>query len=374
MRSWTEKAVLSLSLYAAAAAGETGWEEAHGTLVRHLSGHAGKLLVRHGNGAMEPLAMPGFSPEARALNAGHYHSVDPWLQAALARTSRQAVLDNDLVPREQFDRSEIWTEYGRTHSRAYYLLGGVVPLDHGATSVIGINRPEGAEAFGPQDRQRLAALVPGLSHSLAVFLRLREALGQAETARLAMDAVATPLAIADAAGLVHFANQAAHEMLARRGAPLRLARARSGRQQIQARGNADAQTLAQAIAAAAAGTLGGAVALAAAEGSRAVTVLAHPLPSPGAKVGLALMLFHDPQQQGQVNRVLLKSLFQLSEAELEVLRALMQGHTAERLAGLRGVSVTTVRTQIRSLLHKTATDNIKALVQVVSSLPGVRGP
>ncbi len=47
--------------------------------------------------------------------------------------------------------------------------------------------------------------------------------------------------------------------------------------------------------------------------------------------------------------------------------------SAAGCADKRGVSITTVRTQIRSLLHKTASENIKGLVQMVSSLPGVRG-
>ncbi len=104
------------------------------------------------------------------------------------------------------------------------------------------------------------------------------------------------------------------------------------------------------------------------------TTVAPPITSgPADRNGLALVLFSDPGHRSAVNGLMLRELYQLSEAELEVLRALMQGHTAEKLAEMRGVSITTVRTLIRSLLHKTASENIKGLVQMVSSLPGVRG-
>lgn len=382
MPSWTDKALKLLTTYSSAASGEVGWQSAHETVVRILGGHAGPLLVRHGNGAIEPLAMPGFSPEAHTLYAAHYHSVDLWLQATWTRQAREAVLDGDLVDRGKFDRSEIWNDYGRHHNRAYYLLGGIVPLDNGATAIIGINRPDHAEPFDMPDKRRFEALIPGLSQSLSLFLRLRAAQLQADISRVAMDAVATPIAVTDAAGILHFANQAAHEILSRRGGAIRLARIWSGQHQVQARGSGDAQLLAQRLASAATGGPGGPVALKSEDGSHALTALVYPLPAsetirhalgPADRNGLALVLFSDPEHRSAVNGPMLRELYQLSEAELEVLRALMQGHTAEKLAEMRGVSITTARTQIRSLLHKTASENIKGLVQMVSSLPGVRG-
>jgi DNA-binding NarL/FixJ family response regulator len=72
----------------------------------------------------------------------------------------------------------------------------------------------------------------------------------------------------------------------------------------------------------------------------------HPSPSPG----------------------LLCNLFGLTKAESEVAVALSDGGTGEDVARRRGVSLETVRTQIRSILGKSESDNLRDFARSMASL------
>jgi DNA-binding CsgD family transcriptional regulator len=58
----------------------------------------------------------------------------------------------------------------------------------------------------------------------------------------------------------------------------------------------------------------------------------------------------------------MRELYGLTEAEAEVLRLLVEGHGSTEMAEVRGVSVHTVVSQIKSVLSKTGTRGCPALV------------
>ncbi len=64
-------------------------------------------------------------------------------------------------------------------------------------------------------------------------------------------------------------------------------------------------------------------------------------------------------------------LHQLSPAETRVLQAVCDGHTAEQMAQAHGVAVSTVRTQVQQIRHKTGNASLRDLVRRVASLPPV---
>lgn len=69
--------------------------------------------------------------------------------------------------------------------------------------------------------------------------------------------------------------------------------------------------------------------------------------------------------------VTVQDAFGLTAAELEIVRALTLGHPLKDIAGARGRSVETVRTQVRSILAKTETHSQSELVRVVLGLMDV---
>jgi DNA-binding CsgD family transcriptional regulator len=67
---------------------------------------------------------------------------------------------------------------------------------------------------------------------------------------------------------------------------------------------------------------------------------------------------------------LLQDLFNLTPAEASLLHALMQDKRIEDHAQARGVSVTTVRTQLAHLFRKTGTNRQSELVRMASRAVG----
>ena len=65
---------------------------------------------------------------------------------------------------------------------------------------------------------------------------------------------------------------------------------------------------------------------------------------------------------------LLGQLYGLTGAELEVLTGLVNGMAVEQVAQLKGRSIATVRTQVRSLLAKTGSERQSDLIRLVARL------
>jgi len=65
----------------------------------------------------------------------------------------------------------------------------------------------------------------------------------------------------------------------------------------------------------------------------------------------------------------LRQFFAMTESEAFIAMSLAAGHTVTWIARERGVSINTVRTQVRIVLRKTGADRIADLVRIVANLP-----
>ena len=83
----------------------------------------------------------------------------------------------------------------------------------------------------------------------------------------------------------------------------------------------------------------------------------------------------DPRHQPDINGELLRRVYGLSPAEIRVMRELMQGHSAETIAEMLGISVYTVRTHLKNLFAKTGTKRQGELIaRIAASLGSLRVP
>jgi DNA-binding CsgD family transcriptional regulator len=116
---------------------------------------------------------------------------------------------------------------------------------------------------------------------------------------------------------------------------------------------------------------GGAIALDRRSGKRPLQVLVSPfLPLGGERSpARVLVLISDPESVVQFPDAILRSLYDLTPAETEIANGLMTGFSLEEVALLRKVSVTTVRSQMKNLLGKTATRRQGDLVRLLATLP-----
>ena len=101
--------------------------------------------------------------------------------------------------------------------------------------------------------------------------------------------------------------------------------------------------------------------------------IVHVLPLAGAANDIfaaadALMVVIDVAGDTPVDAGLLLGLFDLTAAEAEVLRLLVQGRTLAAIAAARGVALGTVRSQLKAIFGKTGTHRQAELVQLVAGI------
>jgi DNA-binding CsgD family transcriptional regulator len=88
----------------------------------------------------------------------------------------------------------------------------------------------------------------------------------------------------------------------------------------------------------------------------------------------ALLLIDDPEKKRPGLSRHVRALYGFTKAEAELALAMTQGLSPDQYAALRDIRITTVRTQIRSMLEKCGItrqiDLVAALVQIPALAPG----
>ena len=313
------------------------------------------------------LAMPGYSQTALRLYADHYHTVDLWARLGRLRPSLHAVLGRDHVPEDEFERSEVWNDFAREHVGAFHLLGAAFSLGDGAGACIGLHRLRDQGSFETGERAWLDGLLPHLRSALRLERRLRAMAVTTSLASALLDRLADGLVVARADGTVLLGNAAAVALAGKDG-PLRLG---DGRRPIAAAGREAALALRRLVRQAATGGPGGAVLLPREQGP-GVAALVTPLPAgflpDQPHRGLALVLLTDLRGGAPDAGRILREIYGLTPAEAALATALAAGRRATEIAEARGVRITTVRTQIRTLLDKTGCGRQSDLVRMVARL------
>lgn len=103
------------------------------------------------------------------------------------------------------------------------------------------------------------------------------------------------------------------------------------------------------------------------------THVAHLVPVSGSAhdvfaKGYAVLALNPIDQKAAPSLDLLRSLFDLTAAEAAVARELGGGVSAEAIAEKGGVSINTVRTQIRKIMEKTGSQRMPEVVSLISNL------
>jgi DNA-binding CsgD family transcriptional regulator len=106
---------------------------------------------------------------------------------------------------------------------------------------------------------------------------------------------------------------------------------------------------------------------------RSLQVLAAPFVSNnlGPKGAVAIVFISDPEQKPTLRSNALRELYGLTQAETRLALSLLDGRSLIKTADSIGVAHETVRSQVKSVLHKTGTRRQGELTRLLSSLPGV---
>ena len=233
-----------------------------------------------------------------------------------------------------------------------------------------VYRREGCRELESSDFELLDYLVPHLGRAYDIYVRLREAARESDALTEIIDRIPTGALLIDGRGNVVLKNRSAEQILSlddgfavTRGKPC-LADARENRMLSEhIHESVHEQEATQGS------TTGEVMSVTRPSGRRPFTVMVGPLLAapPGTRTdeARAIVFVADPEG-GQVGAAaVLETLYDLTHAEAELVRLVAEGNSLEQVAKTRGVTMNTVRSQLKQVFSKTATSRQGELVHLV---------
>ena len=322
----------------------------------------------HTDGSASILSHSGyFSDDQLNLYARRYVSLDPWVEAAAIGQAPNVALNlEDLVPVRSFTRSAFYNEYVRGIGDDTCRGIGIRVQNNWGSGYIALQRGLGQSSFEEDAVEALRHYAKHLTRMLSVRGSLLAAKDKEHGLEAALDTLADAIFLLGENGIIIHANQSAREMLHQCAHLLVRGRA------LRARSPAADSALRSAIARASDRSFSEAMAVSIPVSmGRSITLSVAPVRSPkGARQVLVTTKSLHHTEHGVKSR--LRALYQLSSREADVAIALADGGSVDDIAEARGVSVGTVRVQIKSIAQKLGCHRQSDIVGRVKDLPSLR--
>lgn len=310
--------------------------------------------------------------ESYLLGYERYSVEGNLLALQLQRNPSEVVICRDLCAREELLRCPFYASWMRPQG-----FGSTASLrlteDPASLFSLSLLRRSMTDLFDVEHREALKRLSPHLRRAVAIARQMQRLQAQQRWQTELIGQLQLPLFVLDAQARIESLNPGAEALLgcgrgllsSRRC--LRLADAEDQRRFDVA--------LAQAAGTAGTRQAGGFVLRGGSLGPRLRLTLC-PLPDaqqPFGQLGAqVLLLVHDPAAAPPLNETAVREAFDLSGAEARLALQLCAGLSVEQAAAANGVRVSTVRSQLHSLLLKTGTQRQADLVRLLLAAVGLR--
>lgn len=363
-----------------AVTGTSDWAAAGEALCEVIGAQSAVFSVKRSDGQTVNLLSPD-DPDEMDYNV-RYRAIDPirpWVESIQFRDDwlNSVRLSNEILPLEQFRNSEFYRDFARHHGQDYMMIGA---LGDAGRTLLALFRDR--IPFTDEDRLTLSRLLPHALKTMELRKRLESDQRVATFQAAALDATANCVLIVDGALQVHFANHAAREIIdsSRSALTLRqgILRLDGSLGHVAARTSPDTARLRQAVSDAVGQSLSSSFRLGAMpnpEGeARDEACYVCPLPNDAAiqglpaTSGLAMLVVQALRPPSGPHPSLLMELFGMSGSEAAVAVAILGGRSAEEVALERNVSLDTVRTQLRAVLHKSDAANLRDFERICAML------
>jgi DNA-binding CsgD family transcriptional regulator len=309
----------------------------------------------------------GLDPEVGQRYSSYYHRLDPGRPIAMVAGVGEWLADEILLDLRSPQHQEYVQDFA-LRSDLGWVAGCKVVGDTNRCVYLSLGRPPGDERFGDAARRQYESLAPHLQRVNRMQARL--------DALTLNNALATSCLDRVQAGVL-VVNKSRHVMLINAHGSRLLGRDLSiAHRQLRCSTPAqDEQLRRLVLQACAVPASGGAMRIPRHGGVAPLLLHTLPMPTGHELAGLlpeplALIVIGDPAVDAPSLDVY-RELFGLSAAEAALLAALARGTSVADWAAERGVSVATVRTQLRSLFDKTGTDTQARLLRLVKSVPPI---
>lgn len=343
------------------------WQEAVGLCARYAGGVDAQMLTlnkKHNIPIASVLASTSFSLEAGDDYVNHYTAIDPRLSLITDSDNRWRCC-HQLHDQVFVDRNEFYQDF-LIHYGARYAMIRRIDDNESEYTVLGVLRAVGLQPFDEAEQLAAQRFCDHLQRALRLQKHTQNLQAKAELGARAIDALALSMLIVDGNGVILHLNAGAERLLNSRASGLFC---KAGRLSII---NSFQKSKLAALILEATGSpaVGGAMLLDGPE-NRQLFVTPLPAASPFAQdwqTPLALVLVPEPGNNMSALQ-LQGTLYDLSPAELRIAAALLAGKSPEEYALEAGVTMNTVRTQLKNLFSKTGARRQSELVAVLSRVP-----
>jgi DNA-binding CsgD family transcriptional regulator/PAS domain-containing protein len=315
-----------------------------------------------------------FSFERAEQYHSYYRRLDDRLALSFKFPIGRALLDWELLPPEDFIKSEFYNDFYVPHQLRWALMG-LPGKDGPATVGVCIARPPKAEAFGKENAARLQMLFPHIERAICIMRRMNTLGSMLAAEAEIIDRVPVGVLIVSSDGRALYVNEAARRIIDQHDG-LAISRGK-----LFASLANETRTLRRAIGSAAkdrndAGVdPGGTISVSRPSLRRAFQVLVVPIKGHrfafdlGDENDLALVLVSDPELGPMLPEEVVARLYGLTAAEAKLAVQLAHGDSLKEVADATRRSENTLRWTLKNLLAKAGCRRQIDLVRMLHSGP-----
>ena len=320
-----------------------------------------------------PNAVVGFDEQFMSVLEEYYNHVNVWAQNEAMLKPGRPVTGSMLYPERKLPKTEFYQDWLRPQDY-FHAIGGIIMRDGPCAMKFSSLRSRRSGDFTAAEIRLYQTLLPHLARAANIQRRFVFLQGLSNASLALLDTVPAAIVLLDASGRALHSNAAAQTEL-RRGDPLLLSR--SG--DVTVRGAAHGQTALRAAIAAALDPVRSAkerratVAQLPRRNGEMLSLQALALPQGqhsdlGCRFSRSLaacaLVIHDGQARiPMVGAELLRHVYGLTPAEVQVAIAMAEGETLKRYAERRHISRNTASSQLKSAFQKTGLRRQSELVR-----------
>jgi DNA-binding CsgD family transcriptional regulator len=354
-----------------AAAGMLHWNVALARLDAVIGAVVSQLVVLDKtNGHLVLSEQPDHTPVVAVLDyIREYHRIDPHTAYMAKRPVGETLHTAAVFPLPSMNEHPFYRDFWLPYN-VQSLLGAKIAEDDRHVAMIGLMRYFDAPAHSPAEVALAGRYFGHLSNAFRIAKHLQRLQVTAVVGHTLMASSPRPMILIDRNRVILAANVAAREFLAEgttllaanevlacrdpesQYALLRALESIGTRQQ-----QTDATTKRAAVRIKSRKRVD---ALCSIWDMRPETSMGAFGPQPAALLTIAL-----PRTDDEIDSTLLGSMFDLTPAEVRLAKALMKGEDMARIATAQRISITTVRTQLKSIFSKTDTHRQAELVELL---------
>ncbi|MFP5462760.1 MAG: helix-turn-helix transcriptional regulator [Gammaproteobacteria bacterium] len=307
-----------------------------------------------------------------------YHAINPRIPPSLGLKPGEWLHDHELFDEDFVATNRFYQEFlipsGARHVSATKLMD-----EDDSAILMGAVRGVDQHPLSQQELALLDRYRTHLASALDIWRRNRRSIVAPPAGRSVIARMPAPILLLDGQRMLQYANPAAHALLGERThlqiheGYLRCRRPDDDQRLTEAllalnlHGNeVDSRQRAERVVLrirSASGTSIQLVILSRLPPDPTLAVLGH--------ASLAMAVLHQLDVRRHLDPAILVEAFGLTSAEAQVARLLAEGHSMQDIASQRGVSLETVRSQVRAVFAKTDTRRQPDLVRLLAEIPVV---